>query len=321
MVTPLRIAYFGTPAFAVPSLTALLASSHRVVVVVTQPDRPRGRGHKVTPEAVKRVATDAGLPVLQPDRLKDPAFRQAFEAAAPDLGIVAAYGKLLPEDLIATPGLGMINVHASLLPRWRGAAPVHRAILAGDAATGVTIMRVVKALDAGPMLAQERTAIDANETSAELERRLAHLGATLLMTAVDSLSEGTAVEVPQDEALVTYAHRLERRDSQIDWARPAYEVHNRIRGLHPWPLAAAMFEDSRTLLLRSTVAHERQLDAVPGSVTAVEPDAIVVATRPGAIRLCDIQVAGRASMPVAAFLRGHTVQPGDRFLPIPIAGR
>ncbi len=317
MVAGLRLVFFGTPAFAVPSLGALLGSGHQVVAVVTQPDRPRGRGQKVRPGEVKQAAVAAGVPVLQPHRLNEPAFREALAAAAPDLGVVAAYGKLLPEDLLSLPKLGMINVHASLLPRWRGAAPIHRAILAGDTVTGVTIMRVVKALDAGPMLSAGPTPIDPNETSAELERRLAVLGAELLVAAVDHVEAGTATETAQDEAAVTYARRLERHESQVDWARPARVVHNQIRGLHPWPLASALFRGHRTRLLRSVVATEVPMGVEPGTISAVGPDGIDVATRPGAVRITEIQVAGKAAMPVSQFLRGHPAQVGDVFLPLP----
>jgi methionyl-tRNA formyltransferase len=309
MVKALRIAFFGTPAFAVPSLHALIRESpHAVVAVVTQPDRPRGRGHKVRPEAVTCAAIEAGIPVLQPERLKDPGFGEALTRLAPDLGVVAAYGKLLPDALLALPPLGMINVHASLLPRWRGAAPVHRAILAGDQTTGVTIMRVVTALDAGPVLAAAPTPIDPDETSAELEQRLASLGARLLVDAVDALARGDAVEVAQDASGVTYAARLSRSDGDIDWARPAVVVHNQIRGLHPWPLATALFRGRRTRLIRAAIATESQVDAAPGTVD--------VATRPGGVRISRLQVAGRPAMPAAEFLRGHPVEPGDQFLPL-----
>jgi methionyl-tRNA formyltransferase len=317
MVTPLRVAFFGTPGFAVPSLRALLGSAHPVVAVVTQPDRPRGRGHNVRPGAVKLAALEAGLPILQPERLKEPSFRTALAAFAPDLGVVAAYGKLLPEDLLELPRLGLINVHASLLPRWRGAAPVHRAILAGDAETGVTIMRVVKALDAGPTIAAAPTPIGPDETSAELETRLSAIGAGLLVEAVDRLASGTATETPQDETAVTYARRLERGESQVDWARAAPAVHNQIRGLQPWPVAAAMLRGHRMLLLRSTVRDDAPRDETPGTICGVDSDGIDVATRPGAVRLLEIQMAGRAAMPTGAFLRGHALRPGEIFEPLP----
>ena len=196
----LRIVFFGTPEFAVPTLDALLRSPHEVVGVVTQPDRPRGRGQKTTAGPVKSRAATAGLATLQPERLKDPAFLDALTALGADLGVVAAYGKILTDAVLATPRLGMVNVHASLLPKYRGAAPVHRAILAGDFETGVTIMRVVKALDAGPMLAKVVTAIGLDDTSDEIERDLAWLGADLLVTTIDALAEGRAHETPQHDA-------------------------------------------------------------------------------------------------------------------------
>jgi len=317
---PLRIVFFGTPAFAVPSLEALAASVHPVVGVVTQPDRPRGRGHKVQPEAVKRAAVTHELPLLQPERLKDEEFQARLKDWDPDLGVVAAYGKILPAAVLALPRLGMINVHASLLPRWRGAAPVHRAILAGDPTTGVTIMRVVQALDAGPMLSREAVEIGISETSAALEHRLALLGAGLLVRTIDRLAQGGVVEEPQDESQATYASRLQRSDGVIDWARPARAIHDQIRGLQPWPLASAWLSDKRVLFLRSELSAGLP-GAQPGEIVAVDPDALVVAAGTGAIRLLDIQLEGRPPMPVRAFLNGHRVSPGARFTPEPAPAR
>ena len=314
----LRLVFFGTPAFAVPSLDRLQRSPHRIVTVVTQPDRPRGRGHRVVAEAVKTRALDHRLLVWQPERLRDPAFLSELRDLSPDLGIVAAYGRILPAELLAVPRLGMLNVHASLLPRWRGAAPVHRAILAGDTTTGVTIMRVVQALDAGPMLDAAHVAILPNETSAELEHRLALIGAELLAVTIDLMLAGRVQEQPQDERAVTYASRLERRDSQIDWERPARAVHNQIRGLQPWPLVAAMLNGRRVLLHRSVTGPDAAPDAVPGRVVSVEPDALVVASRPGTVRILELQPEGRPVMPTRAFLSGHRVAPGDQFLPVPV---
>ena len=315
-----RLVYFGTPGFAVPALLRLIGSAHQVVAVVTQPDRPRGRGHKVVPEAVKVAAVEHGLPLFQPTRLKDPALLDALRALQPDLGVVAAYGRILPTEHLALPRLGLINVHGSLLPRWRGAAPVHRAIMAGDLTTGVTIMRVVQALDAGPMLARVTTNIDPDESSVELERRLASAGAAVLLETVNRLANGHAVdEEPQDERLVTYASRLERKESQVDWSRPAREIHNRIRGLQPWPLAAAVLHARRVLLLRSAV-DAGDAGTPPGVVAGVTPDAIAVGTGSGTLRLLEIQPEGRAAMPVRAFLSGHRVVAGDRFTPVPVTG-
>jgi methionyl-tRNA formyltransferase len=315
---PLRILFFGTPRFAVPTLEALLGSAHAVVGVVTQPDRRRGRGQRVTPEAIKRAALEHGLPIFQPDRLKDETFIAALEAGRPDVGVVAAYGRLIPDRLLSLPRLGMINVHASLLPRWRGAAPVQRAILAGDSRTGVTIMRVVRQLDAGPIMASVATPIQLSETSAELEFRLAALGAGLLRETLDRMADGTATEEAQDGSLVTHAARLDRRDSEIDWARPARAVHDHIRGLHPWPYAATLFDGRRLILRRSEVSRDDDTGRPPGTVVSAT-GTLDVATRPGAIRIVELQTPGRAPVPVAAFLRGHRIATGAHFGPSSVA--
>jgi methionyl-tRNA formyltransferase len=308
----MRVAFFGTPAFAVPTLDALTASTHDVVGVVTQPDRARGRGQKVTFAPVKARALGLGVPILQPERLKDDGFLRAFDDLGADIGVVAAYGRIIPQALLDRPRLGMINVHASLLPRWRGAAPVHRAILAGDSRTGVTIMRVVFALDAGPMLARAPVDIDADETSADLEARLATAGSRLLIDVVNRLEHAAIAGDPQDEALVTYAARVERADGDVVWARPAREIHNRIRGLHPWPHAATMSGDRRLLLIESRVEHERETGAVPGEVLEAGSAGLVVAAAPGAVRILRLQPEGRAAMPVRDFLNGHPVLVGAR---------
>lgn len=307
----MRILFFGTPAFAVPSLDALVAAGHEVVGVVTQPDRPRGRGQRVQPSDVKARALQHELRVLQPDRLRDAAALDALRELDPDLGVVAAYGKLLPQLLLDLPRLGMINVHASLLPRWRGAAPVHRAVIAGDAETGVTIMRVVLQLDAGPMLAREATPIGANETSAELEVRLAAIGGRLLTSVVEAMSTHAVPEEPQDEALVTYAKRLERSESPIDWRRSAVEIHNQIRGLQPWPLASASLAGKRLLVRRSELGGD--VDAAPGTIAGIDATAISVASGAGSIRILDVQPEGRPSMTARAFANGHRIDIGARF--------
>jgi len=314
---PLRLLFFGTPAFAVPTLERLVGSPHQIVGVITQPDRPRGRGQHVQPEAVKRAADEWKLPVLQPERLSDPRWLQSLEALTPDLGVVAAYGRLLPQALLDLPRLGMINVHASLLPRWRGAAPIHRAILAGDRTTGVTIMRVVLALDAGPMLAKAETEIQPLETSRELETRLATLGANLAGTTIERLAAGPVEETPQDERLMTYADRLTRRDSVIEWAHPAEAVHNQIRGLQPWPLAGVLMKGRRVMFLRSSVGDTTALLAAPGTVVAVDADSFAVATQPGSVRILEIQEAGRAPMTVKAYLNGRRVAVGEVVTPLP----
>ncbi|ODS53251.1 MAG: methionyl-tRNA formyltransferase [Acidobacteria bacterium SCN 69-37] len=311
----MRVAFFGTPTFAVPTLDAIAASSHTIAGVITQPDRARGRGQQVTLAPVKARALALGVPVLQPDRLKDEGFLEAFDRLGADIGVVAAYGRLLPQVLLDRPRLGLVNVHASLLPRWRGAAPIHRAVIAGDREAGITIMRVVLALDAGAMLATAATLIDPDETSMALEARLATMGATRLVEVLDRLARGPVTETPQDEARVTYAHRLERADGDLDWARPAREVHDRIRGLHPWPHAAARLGDRRVLLIESRVAHETPTDQEPGTVIVSGADGLVVATAPGAVRLLRLQPEGRPVMAVRDFLNGRPVHVGDRFTP------
>ena len=316
MVAPLRIVFFGTPAFAVPSLNALAASGHTIAAVVTQPDRPRGRGHHVQPSETKTAALALGAEVFQPTRLRVPEFQSQISRLDADLGVVAAYGRILPADLLAVPRLGMINVHASLLPRWRGAAPVHRAILAGDAETGVTIMRVVQELDAGPMLAKAATPIDALETSLALESRLAVLGAELLVKTISAMTEGTLAETEQDETMVTYAARLEKGESAFSWNQPAVAIHNRIRGLHPWPLASAVLRGRRVLLRSSRPLASEHHETAPGTVLRANAEGIVISAAPGAISLLELQLEGRPSMPAAAFLNGHPLKAGDHFDPL-----
>lgn len=311
----MRVIFFGTPAFAAPTLAALIASRHSVVAVVTQPDRARGRGQKLTHAPVKALALQHNLPVLQPERLKtDDTLTQLRELNA-DIGVVAAYGKILPQALLDIPPRGLINVHASLLPRWRGAAPIHRAIQAGDRVTGVTIMRVVLALDAGPMLSRVEIPIDSNITSEALEAELAGAGAKLLVETLDRMESGDVLEVPQDESLVTYAKKLERADGQIDWSRPAREIHNQIRGVHPWPMASARFGGKR-VLLRSSVVHPGTGPGMsPGEIVEADGDMLRVLTGDGLLRITSLQVEGGRPQSAREFINGFRPRPavGDPF--------
>jgi methionyl-tRNA formyltransferase len=315
----LRVVYFGTPVFARPTLEALLASRHAVIAVVTQPDRPRGRGQHVTDLPVKRLAIDRGLPVLQPERLRDEGFLDALRALRPDIGVVAAYGKILPDALLAVPSHGLINVHASLLPKYRGAAPIHRAIVAGDRDTGVTIMRIVRELDAGPMLAWDALPIREDETSTQVESRLAALGAELLMETMDRIATGTAQETPQDDSRATYAPRLTREDGTMDWTRSAADLHNLVRGLHPWPHAFAYLEDGRYLIHRTEVArHRRAEGALPGSVIEASGDTLLIAAGSDTVlRVLEIQPEGRRVMRARDFLAGRRLGPGAAFRDTP----
>ena len=312
------VVFFGTPQFAVPTLQHLLDSRHTVAGVVTQPDRPRGRGQHVSDLPVKALAVERRLPVLQPERLKPPDVAAALHAWQPDLGVVAAYGKIIPEHLLAIPRFGMINVHASLLPKFRGAAPVHRAVIDGEPETGVTIMRLVKELDAGPMLAKATRPIGPDETSDVVERALADLGARLLVTVVDQIAAGNAHEEAQDPTRATYAPRLTKEDGLIDWSQPAVAIHNRVRGLYPWPHAYAFLDGARLIVLgthrRVEAGRKGPPYASPGTVVRVERDAILVATGHGEeLAIVALQPEGRRAMTVAEFLAGRPVTPGAAF--------
>jgi methionyl-tRNA formyltransferase len=306
----LRIVYFGTPAFAVPTLRALIQSSHRVVALVSQPDRPKGRGHRVAATPTKELAVLCGVPVLQPTKLREDAFLAQVAALQPDLGVVAAYGRILPDPLLNVPRLGMINVHASLLPKFRGAAPVHRAVMAGDEVTGVTIMRVVSELDAGPMLATATRPIAPDETSVDVERGLAEAGASLLLEVVDRMARGPVVETPQDDAHATYAPKLLKTESPIDWSLAAHTIHNRVRGLQPWPMASTAIDGARSVIHRTAVSVVRT-DAGPGTVVEAGGDVIAVAAGDGVVlRILEIQPEGRRAMSAREFLSGRQLAPG-----------
>ena len=305
-----RIVFFGTPDFAVPTLRKLLGSPHPVVAVVTQPDRPRGRGQRVSESPVKALAQARGLPVLQPSRLRDPEFAEAFRALQPDLGVVAAYGKLLPEDILSLPRNGMINVHASLLPKYRGAAPVHRAVIDGEAETGVTIMRMEKMLDSGPMLAKVRRPIGPQETSDVIERDLAELGADLLVSVVDQIDAGVHREELQDFMLCSYAPRLTKEEGLIDWTLPASYIHNRVRGLYPWPHAYTYLNGVRLIILQTHVEDART-DAPPGAIVTASRDNLHVATgHEGRIAIDRVQLEGGKPLDIREFLAGHRIATG-----------
>ena len=307
------IVFFGTPQFAVPTLEHLIASRHPVAAVVTQPDKPRGRGQKIVDSPVKVTALKHGLPVFQPERLHDPAVAETLKGWNPDLGVVAAYGKLIPEDLLRLPRYGMINVHASLLPAYRGASPIHRAVINGDHETGVTIMRVAPKLDSGDMFARRTMPIGAEQTSEELEDALAVAGAHLLVEVVDSLATGTAREEPQDERLVTYAARLTKEEGLIDWTLPATRIHDRVRGLHPWPHAYS-YVDGRRIIVWRTEPLGVPAAAAPGTVVHADAAGLHVATGDGtALALLELQSEGGRPLAIADFLRGHDVPPGARF--------
>jgi methionyl-tRNA formyltransferase len=307
----LRLAFMGTPDFAVPSLAALLAAGHDVAAVYCQPPRPAGRGQRPVASPVQQAAEAAGIPVRTPERL-DAAAAGAFAALRLDAAVVAAYGLLLPKAVLAAPRLGCLNVHASLLPRWRGAAPIQRAILAGDTDTGITIMQMDEGLDTGPMLLKERLPIAPDATAATLHDALAALGARLIISALDGLASGRLVGEAQPATGVTYAKKLRRAEGALDWRRPAAALERQVRAFDPWPGAWFTHDGERIKVLAAAIA-DAPASAAPGSVLDA---ALTVASGAGALRLLRLQRAGRAPQPAEAFLRGYPVAAGTQ-LPCP----
>ena len=304
----MRIVFMGTPDFAVPTLRAVLAAGHEIAAVYTQPPRAAGRGLSARKSPVHVVAEEAGLTVLTPERLNGEADQAAFRALNADVAVVVAYGLILPKPILEAPRHGCLNLHASLLPRWRGAAPIQRAIMSGDTETGVAIMRITEGLDAGPVCLEARAPIGPEETAGELHDELAARGARLMVQALSALEKGQIDCRPQAENGVTYAHKIEPSETRIDWSRPAREVHNRIRGLSPYP--GAWFEAEingkreRIRVLRSMLAKGA------GKPGVLLDDRLTVACGDGAVRLTEVQRAGKRPMPAADFLRGVPLRAG-----------
>jgi len=309
MNTPLRIAFAGTPEFALAALEALAASPHRVVGVWTQPDRPAGRGRKLTPSPVKQRALELKLPVHQPESFKSEEAKQALRDAAPDVMVVVAYGLILPKAVLAIPRYGCLNIHASLLPRWRGAAPIQRALLAGDAETGVCIMQMDKGLDTGAVLTELRTLIAAEDTAQTLHDRLAPLGAKALLEVLDRITD--LHPRPQSESGITYAHKLNKEEARLDWSRSAEELARAVRGYNPWPVAYT-FYDGAPLRLWRAVPMGGEAGETPGTVLAAGKQGLDVATGQGILRVLELQPAGGRAIPAADFARGRALQ-GVRF--------
>ncbi|WP_230970375.1 methionyl-tRNA formyltransferase [Nitrogeniibacter aestuarii] len=302
----MKIAFAGTPEFAAQALRALIEAGHEVVLVLTQPDRPAGRGMKLTPSPVKVVALEHGIAVDQPEKLRTEEQQAALRAAAPEVLVVAAYGIILPQAVLDIPTHGCLNIHASLLPRWRGAAPIHRAIEAGDAETGITIMQMDAGLDTGDMLLKRAMPIRADATTASLHDALAALGGEMIVEALAALPDGLT-RTPQPEEGVTYAHKIDKAESRIDWRRPAIELDRAVRAFNPFPGAVAELGGT-TLKLWAAAPCDRQ--GAPGEVLQADAEGLVIACGEGALKITTAQKPGKKRQPVGDVLQGLELVPG-----------
>lgn len=302
---PLRLAFMGSPEFSIPSLHALIDAGHHVVCVYTQPAKPAGRGHKETPCPVHAEALRLGIEVRTPKTLRNAGDQAEFRALDLDCAIVVAYGLILPEEILTAPTLGCLNVHASLLPRWRGAAPIQRAIMAGDAETGVGIMKMDAGLDTGDVLAEARTPISADETASTLHDRLSAMGAELLVQTLGDYAAGNIAPMPQPEIGVTYAHKLERSEGRLDFTKPAVELERAVRALNPWP--GTWFEHDGERFKVAAVEVVPGVSSAPGTVI---DDRLAVACGDGGLRPLRLQRPGKSMTDVDAFLRGYQLKAG-----------
>ena len=314
----MRVVFMGTPDFAVPSLEALLRSDDHVVGVVTQPDRPKGRGQEVIPSPVKVVCGREGIPILQPLKMKDPALLEALRQWKPDVIAVTAYGRILPPAILTLPPHGCINVHGSLLPKYRGAGPIQWAIIRGERETGITTMFMAEGMDTGDMLLREQVEIRPDDTAGTLAPRLAEVGGRLLVETLRRLKAGTLTPERQDDAQATMAPLLKKEDGLIDWTLTATEIANRVRGLSPWPGAYSYVNGDRWMLWRVAVGDESQ-GAVPGTVTKVNKDWVEVATGDGTIQILDIQPSNSRRMTMAQYLAGHRLAEGTKLQTVPLS--
>lgn len=306
----MRIVFMGTPEFAVPSLKALVEAGYEICGVFTQPDKPKNRGMKLQASPVKEYAMSDELQVFQPIKMRDGEALAILRELKPDLIAVAAYGKILPVDILELPPLGCVNVHSSLLPKYRGAAPINWAILNGEDETGVTIQRMAEGIDTGDILAQVSTPIGINENAAQLLERLARLGAELLVETVRELETGSARATPQDESRASHAPMLSKELSPMDWSKSARQLHDQVRGLYPWPSAVAMLDGIRCKIIRTSILSE-ETNQQPGTVLRADKKGLRVACGDGRVlEILELQPDGKKAMPAAAFLLGHPIQTG-----------
>jgi methionyl-tRNA formyltransferase len=307
-MAPLEILFAGTPGFSVPTLKALMDAGHSIKAVYTQPDRPAGRGRRLAASPVKEAALANGLPVLQPETLRDDQAIEVLRRHEADLMVVVAYGLLLPQQVLDAPRLGCLNLHASLLPRWRGAAPIQRCILAGDAETGVTIMRMEAGLDTGPMYLKQRIPLDTRETGGSLHDKLATLGAAALIEALPGIADGTRIPEHQDDSLATYAKKLGKEEASVDWTHPAVEIDRRIRAFDPWPVAQTRLGETLMRLWGSELPGGETGSEPPGRVLATGRSGIDVVTGKGLLRITRLQLAGKRPMTAAEFLNARRLE-------------
>jgi methionyl-tRNA formyltransferase len=306
MPQPLNIIFAGTPEFSVPPLAALLESEHKITAVYTQPDRPAGRGRKLTASPVKELAMEQSIPVYQPKNFRDESDLTQLEELNADLMVVVAYGLLLPQQVLDAPRLGCINIHASLLPRWRGAAPIQRSILAGDEKTGITIMQMEAGLDTGPMLLKKSCSIGPKDTGGLLHDRLSPLGAEALLEALPGIVDGTLKPEIQNDDLATYASKLDKSEAVIDWTGSAVELSRQIRAFNPWPVAQTGLND-KVLRIWDGISLEGGDGEMPGKVLSCSREGIDVATGDGVMRITKLQMPGKRAMGAADFLNAHTL--------------
>ena len=307
----MKLVFMGTPDFAVFSLNALIEAGHEIVAVMTQPDKPKGRGYMLTPPPVKVCATEHGIPVYQPKTLKDETFEELLRALAPEVIVVVAYGKILPENVLRFPKYGCINVHGSLLPEYRGAAPMQRAIMEGKSVTGITTMYMDVGLDTGDMLLKEELVIEENDNFETIHDKLGACGAGLIVRTLEQLQNGTAPRIPQDGALATYAAKITKEECLLDFDTDAATVHNRIRGRSPIPLAFTHTPDGKLLkITESRLTADGEMHACPGEILSLE-NGITVACRTGSLRLTGVLPEGKSRMKAEDFIRGRKVQVGD----------
>lgn len=307
-----RIIFMGTPAFSVPILKALIDSEDEIVAVVTQPDRPKGRGQKISFSPVKKLALEFNIPIFQPEKIKESTFIKQLRSLKPELIVVAAYGQILPKEILNIPTYGCLNVHASLLPKYRGAAPINWAIVCGEKETGITIMLMDEGLDTGDILLMESISIGEEETAGELHDRLALLGAKLIIKAIDGLKKGLLIPQKQPEEGVSYAPMIKKKDGLADFKKSALELANLIRGFDPWPSVYTYYEGKLLRLFRPKVILDTPLEP-PGTIIKADKEGILIATGQGSLLIREVQFEGGKRMPVKTFLLGHNIKPGTKF--------